>query len=339
MLRYKNTEQLGLNATQVIVTEEIGWIYRHVPPPDLGIDAQIEQIIDYHPTARIIAVQIKSGLGNFHVGEKKITRYVSLVHYNYWISSNIPVIIVAHIPEWDKTLWEVVNDSTLKKTPSQWKIEISRFKEFNSKSIPTLNKLLEHDQKVPHDFSEKLERDSLRILETNKSLVAIIGYIHDMNLYAQEHIESIKNFVKNEMGLKGPIVKAEYTLFGNRLLQSGTLIDEEINKFAESFAASISAVTEIAKRHHNATNETSQLKVAYDMMIRSPSEMRTAIKTVKELKLTFGKYRDLGNPILKSGKAKFEYALDSIAREYSIALELTESVIFELEKILAINER
>lgn len=338
-MRYNQIEQLGINAVQRIVTEEMRWIFRPVPPPDLGIDAHMEQVIDDVPSAKLVAIQIKSGLGNFHVGEKKITRYVSLVHYHYWLSSNIPVILVAHINEWNKTIWEVIDESTLKKTPSQWKIELSRFKELNANSIPILNKIIEQKQSTtkelkPAKSNESLALDSERVLETTASISAIIGFLNDVNTYSKEHLEYIESLPNSGLTISSPVVKSKYTLYGTRLFHSAILIEEEIERYAESFAASIAAVAEIVKRHHDATKETSQLKIAYDMLIMNPPEMKRAIKTVKELKSAFRKYQDMGNSSLKMGKAKFENSLDAIAREYGVALGLMETVISNIEVIL-----
>ena len=65
MSRYNRTERSGVIETDRIVTNQFGWIFREQPIVDVGIDALIEQVEDGNPTGRFLAVQIKTGAGNF----------------------------------------------------------------------------------------------------------------------------------------------------------------------------------------------------------------------------------------------------------------------------------
>ena len=96
-MRYNKTERLGVIETDRIVTEEIGWIFREQPIIDVGLDAIIEEVINDEPTGKFLALQIKTGEGNFHKTEKSLTHYVSNIHYNYWLSLSIPIIIIASL--------------------------------------------------------------------------------------------------------------------------------------------------------------------------------------------------------------------------------------------------
>ena len=71
--RYSNTERLGVNETDRIVTKYLGWIFREQPIVDVGLDAIVEQSENGNPMGRFIAVQIKSGKANFHDSEKYLT--------------------------------------------------------------------------------------------------------------------------------------------------------------------------------------------------------------------------------------------------------------------------
>ncbi len=83
--RYSPTETIGVHAVGYIVAKELGWIFREQPIVDVGVDAIIEQCEDGNPTGRFIAVQIKSGAGNFYISKNKnrITYDASHIHYNY----------------------------------------------------------------------------------------------------------------------------------------------------------------------------------------------------------------------------------------------------------------
>ena len=114
MNRYSNTERLGVIETDRIVTKYLGWIFREQPIVDVGIDALLEQSEEGNPKGRFLAAQIKTGKGNFYVSDKRLTYYVSHIHYNYWLNLEIPIILIAHIPESDKTYWQVISEETFK---------------------------------------------------------------------------------------------------------------------------------------------------------------------------------------------------------------------------------
>tara|TARA_R110002049_G_scaffold175107_1_gene342405 strand:- start:911 stop:1132 length:222 start_codon:yes stop_codon:yes gene_type:complete len=72
-MRYNSTERIGVNATESIFIREFDWIFREQPIVDVGIDALIEQSENGNPTGKFIALQIKSGKGNFSVSNEKLT--------------------------------------------------------------------------------------------------------------------------------------------------------------------------------------------------------------------------------------------------------------------------
>ncbi len=121
--RYSNTERLGVVETDRIVTKYLGWIFREQPIVDVGLDAIIEQSEDGNPMGRFIAIQIKSGKDNFHDSEKYLTHYVSHIHYNYWLNLEIPIILVAHLPETEKTIGKIYVKRTLNKLEKGGKLK------------------------------------------------------------------------------------------------------------------------------------------------------------------------------------------------------------------------
>lgn len=103
MSRYSATEQIGVHAVGLVVTSDLGWIFREQPIADMGIDAHIE-LVDGEPTGKLIGVQIKTGKGNFKESKDAYTYYGNDVHLDYWSNHSLPVILVAHIPETKETL-------------------------------------------------------------------------------------------------------------------------------------------------------------------------------------------------------------------------------------------
>ncbi|MBP6301946.1 MAG: DUF4365 domain-containing protein [Bacteroidia bacterium] len=160
-MRYFNTERLGVLATDKIVTKDIGWIFREQPICDVGIDAIIEQVENNNPKGKFIALQIKSGEGNFHVSKNKLTYYASNIHYDYWLNLNIPVLLIAHLPIKEETYWTVIDESTLKKTENKWKIELSTKSKFNVDSKQQLIQILAYQKKKRYDYYKTLFDDKI----------------------------------------------------------------------------------------------------------------------------------------------------------------------------------
>lgn len=179
MSRYNRTERLGINAVSTVVTSELEWIFREQPIVDMGIDAQIESAQDGDPTGKLIAVQIKSGRGNFSESKDSFTYRGNLVHLDYWINHSLPVILVAHFPDTNTTLWQHVCKNNIRKTPKAWSINIPKTKILDRKSIRHLSEIIDgppHEQKL-----RRLTLD-LEIMKLIKSGHKIsVGFYHWYN--------------------------------------------------------------------------------------------------------------------------------------------------------------
>ena len=137
MPRYSPTERIGINAVEAVVVNDLRWIFREQPIADMGIDAHIE-LVGPEPTGKLIAAQIKTGLGNFRETSSALVYYISDVHYSYWIGHSLPVVLIAHLPDTGQTLWTLVNESTVEETPKGWKVSIPRNRVFGKESVGTL---------------------------------------------------------------------------------------------------------------------------------------------------------------------------------------------------------
>ena len=61
--RIDNTDEIGLAILQLVVQRQLGWIIREVRKKDVGIDANIEQVVEGNPTAKYISIQLKTVKG------------------------------------------------------------------------------------------------------------------------------------------------------------------------------------------------------------------------------------------------------------------------------------
>lgn len=172
MSRYNPTERLGVNETEKIVIQNLGWIFREQPIVDVGLDAIIEQVENGEPTGKFIAVQIKCGSGNFYKTEKGLSYYATNIHYNYWLNLCIPIILIAHIPEEGKTYWQEITENNLKKNKKRWKIEIPFKQEFSEKSQNRLIKIASEKNDKNFDvYRGRIDSNEIKdIIEDFKSI-------------------------------------------------------------------------------------------------------------------------------------------------------------------------
>lgn len=143
MARYTPTERIGVNAVEDIVLNELSWIFREQPIVDMGIDAHIELVADDNPTGKLVALQIKSGGGNFHETDADLVYYGKLEHLDYWTGHSLPVVLVAHVPERNLTCWVHVSEATATRTEKAWKIGIPKKQLLDKSAKEALTKLFD----------------------------------------------------------------------------------------------------------------------------------------------------------------------------------------------------
>ena len=51
--RVDNTDEIGLSILELAIQRKLGWIIREVRKKDVGIDANIEQVVEGNPTQNI----------------------------------------------------------------------------------------------------------------------------------------------------------------------------------------------------------------------------------------------------------------------------------------------
>lgn len=194
MKRFDSTNNIGVSLLNLCFSREIGWIVRNVFEEDMGIDANVEQVKNGRPTARYISVQLKTGLGNVHIDKNgDFIYYLSLVHYEYWMSSSIPVIIALCDPESALIYWEAIRRVNIDKTNSKYKIKIKKEHILSKASIPELESLINTYQsnfEIPD--SEKIE-EMVEVEYWNELLKICSEAISNSTLYFNQLDEKYKN--------------------------------------------------------------------------------------------------------------------------------------------------
>ena len=339
-MRYNNTERLGVIETDRIVTKEIDWIFREQPLIDVGLDAIIEQSEEGNPTGKFVAVQIKSGKGNFQLSENKIIYYVSNIHYNYWLNLDIPIILVAHFPDSNKTYWQEINEQNLKKTKKHWKLEIPTTQEFNEKSKKRLTNILSIKSKKSFVFElykGKIEPDS------------IFDIVEDVNCIT-DSIENINNFINLLLGLKGKTdsfnadlqrftdrklslndleVKASIKGFARQINIASQSIENEILMFSELYSIGFHAYEQVILLNYLFTKDLNEFKEAKKNINLIPSSLDEALNGISVMRNGVSKLpKDFS--ILKEARIKFLEVIDMIIIEYTEAKSMSEKIINNL---------
>jgi len=340
-MRFSNTERLGVIKTDEIVTKNLGWIFREQTTSDVGIDAIIEQVDNGYPTGKLIAVQIKSGKGNFHLSGKKITHYISNIHYNYWLSLNIPIILIAYFPESDEIYWDEISESTLKRTKKKWKIEIPKTKRFNENSEKKLIQLLSAKTQESilfelykgspkpetiFDIAERVECLS----ESTKSIHKIAEIISEMRESTNEYNLKLKEFAKKGYSDKDQEVKSSFKGFGRSLNIISKRLENEIELFSETFSEGFYAYEQIVTLNFTLTENVKDLLNAKSSIENIPESVSNALEGIESMRngvnglpKKYSTLREARNYLLNT--------IDSLIFEFNeagnLARKMTEKIV------------
>ncbi|MBD2472645.1 DUF4365 domain-containing protein [Nostoc sp. FACHB-145] len=84
---------------------KIGCIFRETPNADVGIDGQIEYVVDGNASGRLAAAQIKSGVSYLHDKGSHWAFYPEQKHKMYWECFPLPVYLFLHDPDSNLTYY------------------------------------------------------------------------------------------------------------------------------------------------------------------------------------------------------------------------------------------
>ncbi len=330
-MRYNPTERMGVNAIERIVIEELKWIFREQPIVDVGIDALIEVVNDGTPSCQFIATQIKSGKGNFHENEKSWTYYTSDIHYNYWLNSNLPVILIAYIPEESVAYWVYVETGKFIRTKRQWKIDVPRKQLFNAGSQKRLLALIDsqNGQLNQREWSlERIEELDLEVKNISKAaecIDAIAFLLQSFRVINDELNKEYRVLIGQGMNLKSPQTKKVTQKLINSIWEIIPPGEKHIQEFSELFAIGIEALTQIIQgcKEFNLRYILEQILPVLENFVSS-SEI--PIRQTIELRNTVDNFTKYDQK-LKSVTTSFSELLSQVIREFKVSVTLTENII------------
>ena len=205
--RYNPINSKGVNILTTFVND-IGWIPREVASNDMGIDMYMVQVIDGNPTARFIAVQLKTGYGNISISKRNGTftvKNITEADKSYWDLSSCPVIVVFCDPDTSILYWTLYRRDIHRKS-----IIINPKNVLNKESVFELNSIIEAYQK-PFTLTEIDDVDVRNdpdywtdLLNSCKEVIA-----NNTNILNQFHYkyESVISKSKNFIELNSIITK------------------------------------------------------------------------------------------------------------------------------------
>ena len=344
-MRYNRTERIGVNATEQIIIKDFDWIFREQPIVDVGVDALIEQAENGDPTGKFIAFQIKTGKSNFSISKNRLTYYISNIHYNYWLNFDIPIILIAHLPEQNETYWIEISESNITKARKRWKIEIPIRNKLNSKAKPFISKLLTKsgyeyrsikifkgeniDEQSIYDIAEK----SNCIADANESTIKTVELLEELTLKTNESNDRIREL--NEIGKtsRSPQVNAAVSTFAKNLNIYSRRLENECQIFSETFGEGIYAFEQAIIIHFLLTRDVSNVKSSIESIERIPSSIDTLLDGI-EIMRNGAKGLPNDFSVLREAKKTMLSVIDLMISEYKTAQSIVNNLLLSSNELL-----
>jgi len=334
--RYLNIDDLGVSNLEHCISKNLGWICRKTPNSDVGIDATVEQVINGSPTAKYISIQLKTGLGNVHTDKDgNFTYYIDNIHYEYWLSSSVPVILALCDPEKEIIYWELVKKHNISKTDKKHKISILNTHQFNEDSLNELNTIIDtyqsdfilpesdKDDIYDTEYWEELLGNCAEAI-SNSTLV-----FNQLDNKYKSHIESMTKYInQNKNGV-------EKSAANKQISKHAKALKLAIDVCKTQFKSQIQV---IAKTHIEAIRLAEQ---AFSNNTNIPNDVRNCIKEAlyEELKTIEGsidtfkigakRYSNTSSPKFELRQSEHSFAL--VLQEY---VAESDCIVFWIKKLI-----
>lgn len=168
-------ERLGVYGVASEITK-LGWIFRELAESDVGVDAQVEIVIDERPTGQLIALQIKSGPAYFKepaAGSGWVVRGKKR-HLAYWLDHQLPVLLVLHDPNSGISYWSHIDPASRhvdhRFTPNGFKVVVRDTQRLDEESKPVIAIIAERWVPSRNNEWSSLQRRLMRELSTGVSI-------------------------------------------------------------------------------------------------------------------------------------------------------------------------
>ena len=336
--RYTTTNDIGVAILNLRIPKDLGWICRDITKSDVGVDATIEQVVNGKPTAKYISVQLKTGEGNVYVDkEGNFIYYIDKTHYDYWLSSSIPVILAYCDPIKEVIYWELLKKRNIRKSRGEdnYKITILNTHTLNAASLEELNSIIDTYQ-TEFELPDMDDDDVCDVEYWNELLENCAETISNSRLVLDQldskykrHNEQMAQFV--EIHRDGVDKK---------------IADKHIDKHAKAFQLAInmckmhfkSQIPIIAETHIEAIRLAERamtggyhMPIEINTLLQEELNKETeAIRGVKEiLTLAIERFENSSSPTIDLRRAEGSFA--QVLKDYSSELE---SIVYWIGKLL-----
>jgi|25_taG_2_1085351.scaffolds.fasta_scaffold06260_3 hypothetical protein len=340
-MRYNPTERIGVNATENIFIKDLNWIFREQPIVDMGIDAFVEQVVNGDPKGKFLALQIKSGKGNFHLGSEKLTYYLSQVHFEYWTNFDIPIVMIAHIIDEEKTYWQEISRKKIRKTGSRWKLDIPKKNLLNAKAKKHLENLLS-DKNNQSDLikifrGEELDENSIYSLESRIDLISDAtestnNTVLILDEFQKKVISSGEKFRQHNLRSEtpnSPQFQNSLKSFAKDIILASRRLENEISIFSEAFGEGIYAFEQAITIHFNMIKNIIDLKDNLRVFETLSPALSSTIQEIQGMRVEFEKIPEDWRE-LKNAKTKSLTTIDLLQNEYIDAKQMTDNIVNQL---------
>ncbi len=345
MPRYDPLEREGINALEKVMIKDFEWVFRGQLAVDVGIDVLVEESISGEPSGKFLAVQVKSGKGNYYDNGKNLIYYISGVHYYYWINLGLPIILVLYNPDNEYIYWQEVNKSTVEKTSKGWKLVIPKFQVMTFKSKNQLKKIIYSFKSKGGFWKQDLVLSNhdpfayidniVKIKYLTDSINYKNQYLSDLNKYLTERNSKFFELVSQNLGKGDLEVEAVIDGLASLININSTRLFNETQIFSEINADSI-----IAYRYVLLQNYKLQGKSILEDMNLAIQDIENLIKAfdigldgIKQMLSTFERLPEMFES-LKEAKTNLNLTLTLIITNFSDAKSLWSQFVKELKKHL-----
>jgi len=333
--RYINTDNIGVDILNLYIHKKIGWICRNTTHSDVGIDATIEQVVNGNPTAKYISVQLKTGMGNIHTDKNNnFTYYIDHTHYEYWMSSSIPVILAFCDPGKEIIYWELIKKHNISKTNKQFKITIPQTHQLNENSLNKLNTIIDTYQSdfVLPDFDNEDLTDIHYWEELLNSCAETISNsritINQLDEKYKSHNESMAKFInQNKNGIDKAKAKREVSRHAKRFSLALNICKTNLKNHIHIIAKTHIEAIRLAECAFNKSNPLPNVISNY-LQEELQNEIATIENLISTLKVGVEKYSNNSSPTYELRESESSFAI--VLKEYIAELEC---IVFGVKKL------
>lgn len=344
-MRYNPTERIGVNITEQIFIKDFEWIFREQAIVDVGIDALVEQSEGGEPKGKFIALQIKSGKGNFHISKDKITYYISNTHFNYWTNFDLPVILICHILEDNNTYWQEISTTKIKRADKRWKLEIPKKHLLDKKAKPYLTELLSSKTIQSNSLKifqgEKIEENTIFdldakidcIRDASDSTEKAVTVLNELTEKIHKIRERINKHNLNGDAMNSPQVNNTIKTLSKDITIASRRLENEILIYSETIAEGIYAFEQAIIIHFSITSNSITIEENLQSLKILPPAIEEAIGGILEMKTSFDEL-SVNYHSLKLARKQILSVIELMINEYQESKEMINKLIDKLNSKL-----